>query len=98
LQSTQFYKLMLNLSNMYYVYLLQSETNPKKIYIGYTAFLDAQLKEHNTAEKGFTSRFQPWKIIYYEAYDNRAIAMEREFQFKRHGNVMARLKSRLHLL
>ncbi len=82
---------------MYYVYLLQSEANPKKIYVGYTASLDTKLREHNLAEKGVTSRFQPWKIIYYEAYDNRAVATERELQFKRHGNVMARLKSRLHL-
>ncbi len=82
---------------MYYVYLLQSEANPKKIYVGYTASLDVQLKEHNAADKGFTSRFQPWKIIYYEAYEDRAAAMERELQFKRHGNVMARLKLRLRL-
>ena len=82
---------------MYYVYLLQSESNPKKIYVGYTASIDKRLTEHNIVEKGFTSRFQPWKVIYYEAYDNRAIAIERERQFKRHGNVMARLKSRLRL-
>ncbi len=79
------------------VYLLRSQANPKKIYVGYTASLDTTLREHNVAEKGFTSRFQPWKVIYYEAYESRALAIERERQFKRHGNVMARLKSRLHL-
>lgn len=88
---------MLNFINMYYVYLLQSQANPQKIYVGYTASLDKQLDEHNTAEKGFTSRFQPWKIIYYEAYEDRAVSIQRELQFKRHGNVMARLKLRLRL-
>ena len=82
---------------MYYVYLLQSQANPQKIYVGYSPSLDKLLEEHNTAEKGFTSRFQPWKIIYYEAYESRDLATEREAQFKRHGNVMARLKSRLGL-
>lgn len=82
---------------MFYVYLLQSQSNPKKLYVGYTSFLEDRLTQHNTAEKGFTARFQPWKIIYYEAYLNRADAIEREKQFKIHGNVMVRLKSRLHL-
>lgn len=82
---------------MYYVYLLQSQANPRKIHVGYTDSLDKKLAEHNAAEKGYTSRFQPWQIIYYEAYASRALALEREYQFKRHGNVMARLKSRLDL-
>lgn len=97
MQPTQFYKLMLNLNSMYYVYLLQSQSKPEKIYVGYSAFLEESLQEHNLSEKGYTSRFQPWKIVYYEAYESRALAIERERQFKRHANVMVRLKSRLRL-
>ncbi|MEK7096011.1 MAG: GIY-YIG nuclease family protein [Patescibacteria group bacterium] len=82
---------------MFYVYLLQSQSNPKKLYVGYTSFLEDRLEQHNTAESGYTSRFQPWGIIYYEAYGKRAAAIERERQFKRHANVMIRLKSRLGL-
>ena len=82
---------------MYFVYLLQSETNPKKLYIGYTTNLEKRLAEHNAARSGFTSGFQPWKIIYYEAYEMKSLAIEREHQFKKHGNVTTRLKARLQL-
>jgi predicted GIY-YIG superfamily endonuclease len=82
---------------MYFVYLLQSQSNPRKVYIGYTDSLTHSLNDHNSAQKGYTSHFQPWKIVYYEAYEDRILAKEREYQFRRHGNTMARLKARLGL-
>ncbi|MAT55999.1 MAG: endonuclease [Saprospirales bacterium] len=67
---------------MYTTYVLYS---PKyqKIYIGQTADLDQRMLSHNVlSEKGFTSRFRPWVIIYTEEYLTRAEAMKREKQLK----------------
>jgi len=83
---------------MYFVYLLQSESNPEKLYVGYTNDLERRLAQHNTATIGFTSRFKPWKMIYHEAYIDKSLAIERELQFKNHGNVIVRLKKRLKLV
>jgi putative endonuclease len=88
---------MLDYLKMYYVYLLRSKSNSRKLYVGYTSNLEQRLQSHNEALVGFTSRFKPWELIYYEAYIIKSQAIEREIQFKRHGNVMARLKKRLQL-
>ncbi|MBI2592084.1 GIY-YIG nuclease family protein [Candidatus Saccharibacteria bacterium] len=83
---------------MFYVYLLQSLPKPRQLHVGYTPFLEDCIRQHNETNKGYASRFQPWKLIYYEAYEKRVWAIEREKQFRRHANVMIRLKSRLNLL
>lgn len=82
---------------MYYIYLLRSKANTRKFYVGYSADLKQRVDYHNQTKKGFTSNFQPWELIYYEAYELKSLAVERERQFKRHGNVIARLKKRLEL-
>ena len=82
---------------MHYVYLLRSQINSKKIYIGFTGNVERRLEEHNKAEKGFTSRYQPWELIYFEAYSDKSSATMREVQLKKHANTTQRLKKRLRL-
>jgi putative endonuclease len=67
---------------MYYVYGLYSlEYN--KIYIGFTSDLERRLFFHNSQlNKGYTSKFRPWTIIYSENQPDKKSAMEREKQLK----------------
>jgi putative endonuclease len=64
---------------MFYVYILQSITNPDKTYIGYTNNLTRRLNEHNSGKCTYSSAYKPWKIICYTAFleQEKAIAFEK---------------------
>ena len=68
---------------MYYVYILKSIFSPKKIYIGFSSNLQSRFAQHNRGESDYTSRFLPWKLIYYESYFPSKDAQNRERQLKR---------------
>jgi len=59
---------------MHFVYILVSETNPEKIYIGVTNNLDRRLLEHNEGESRYTSLFKPWNLESYIAFKSRKTA------------------------
>ena len=80
---------------MHYVYVMQSEKNRGKIYVGNTDNLKRRLLEHNSGKNYSTSVDRPYRIIYYEAYLNKADAIERERKLKHHGSVMGHLKRRI---
>jgi putative endonuclease len=64
---------------MYYTYILKSEINNERTYIGFTNSLENRLISHNhTNNKGYTSRYKPWKIVYYFEYATKAEAMKKE--------------------
>ncbi len=69
---------------MYYVYILQNQSNDRDIYIGSTSDLKRRLKEHNRGDNKST-RGREWKILYYEAYQKETTARERERKLKSHG-------------
>jgi predicted GIY-YIG superfamily endonuclease len=50
------------MNNIYYVYLLVSESNEKLHYSGVTRDLDARLSEHNRGKCPHTLKHKPWKI------------------------------------
>ena len=55
----------------------------KKTYVGRTSNLQGRLDAHNhISNKGYTKRYQPWVIIYYESFDIISEASEREKYFK----------------
>ncbi|MEE1884976.1 GIY-YIG nuclease family protein [Pedobacter flavus] len=67
---------------MYTVYVLYS-SKFKKIYIGYTSNLQQRLLSHNLiANKGYTTKFRPWNVIYTEIFDLKNLAIIREKQLK----------------
>jgi putative endonuclease len=69
-------------SKMYIVYGLYSP-GYNKIYIGFSSDLDSRLFFHNNStNKGYTSRFRPWIIIYKEEAPDKTTAMKREKQLK----------------
>ena len=54
----------------HYVYILVSETNAERHYIGSTADLDARLDAHNAGKVSHTSKHTPWRV-------ETAVAFER---------------------
>jgi len=67
---------------MYYVYLLECQ-HDKSWYIGYTSDLRKRIQDHKSGNGSRTTSMKNnWKLIYYEAYVEKADAIGREKFFK----------------
>ncbi len=67
---------------MYFIYALYSEKQ-NKIYIGYSSDPEKRMLSHNDERnKGWTGRYQPWKLVYTEKCDTKTEALKREKQLK----------------
>ena len=71
---------------MYYVYLVKLPN--KKIYIGFSTDLKERIKTHKREK-------QILGLIYYEAYQDKKEAMEREKQLKKYKSAWGYLKKRI---
>jgi putative endonuclease len=66
---------------MYKVYILLCADN--SFYVGYTNNLHKRLKDHNSKQGSFYLHSKlPVKLVYYENYDTRIEATQRERQLK----------------
>ncbi len=65
---------------MYYVYVLS--LNNREFYKGYAEDLKRRMKEHNDGFVDSTNNHRPLELVYYEAYQNKKDAMDRERYFK----------------
>lgn len=70
---------------MFYVYILQSINNPEHFYTGYTEDLKKRLKDHNNGCSIHTSKFKPWDLYYYSAFNTKEKAESFE-KFLKSGN------------
>ena len=65
----------------FYVYVLKNKEG--KIYIGQTDDLARRVEEHNDPDgHGYTSKYQPWVLVYQEELTSRQKAMGREKYLK----------------
>ncbi|MBX4201264.1 GIY-YIG nuclease family protein [Candidatus Parcubacteria bacterium] len=64
---------------MFYTYILQSIDNSNQTYIGSTSDLRKRLESHNSGANKHTSKFKPWKIVWYCSFlsEQKAIAFEK---------------------
>ena len=70
------------MNRQYYVYILTCESN-KALYIGMTNDLIKRIYEHkNKVVKGFTSRYNIDRLVYYEVFESPEEAIIREKQLK----------------
>jgi putative endonuclease len=65
----------------YYLYILKSQS-AEKYYTGISQNPERRLEYHNTIEKGFTSRYRPWKIVFIKEYKSKREAMLAEKKIK----------------
>jgi putative endonuclease len=83
---------------MFYVYVLQSQSDENRFYLGSTNDLKHRLKSHNQGESKATKGNQ-WKLMYYEAYITLNAARHREHKLKHDGRskrfLMQRIKESL---
>ncbi len=67
---------------MHYVYILQSLSNPNQYYTGLTSDLKNRLSQHNNGYVPHTSKYTPWKLLAYFAFDTRDKAAKFEIYLK----------------
>ncbi len=79
---------------MYIVYILISEIDTNRIYIGLTQDLQRRLGEHNRTTTGYCNRYAPWKVETFITFQNVQLADDFEHYLKR-GSGFAFLKKRL---
>lgn len=67
----------------YYMYVVLC--NDDSFYAGYTTDLNRRIDEHNTSSKGakYTKTRRPVKLIYFESFESKQLAMRAEFNFKK---------------
>ena len=71
----------LTVDNVFFVYIIQSQKD-SRLYKGLTRNLDRRIKEHNTGKTKSTKSYKPWKIVYFEEFQNLEEARNRERFFK----------------
>ena len=65
-----------------YFYILYSKL-ADKFYIGHTTeTVDERLRKHNSNHKGFTGKFNDWKIVHVEPLASKENAYKREREVK----------------
>ena len=69
---------------MQYVYILRSRADPERHYVGTTADLKARLAKHNAGEVTHTSKFAPWQIKTYLAFDVDVDVDAQAFAFEKY--------------
>jgi len=67
-----------NIPSMFYTYILESLSHPSEQYIGHTSDLRQRLIDHNAGKCTYTSRYIPWKVKLYIAFDS--IELARNFE------------------
>lgn len=67
---------------MFYVYILLCSDG--SFYTGYTKDMDARLQLHQIGKGArYTKIHKPQKIVYFEEYTTRSLAMKREREIKK---------------
>ncbi len=82
---------------MYFVYLLRTQSENLKFYIGFTEDIERRIEEHARGSVTTTHRLGIAELIYYEAYRDREAAQEREKKLKQFGSSYVGLLKRLRL-
>lgn len=67
---------------MHYVYILQSEKDPERFYVGITSDLKRRFKEHNDGISTHTNKFTPWRLYTYMAFSEQKKAEQFEIYLK----------------
>ena len=67
---------------MFYTYILRSLSHPEQRYIGSTSDLKSRLAKHNAGEVPHTSKFRPWKVESYFAFETKEKATAFEAYLK----------------
>jgi predicted GIY-YIG superfamily endonuclease len=67
---------------MFYAYILESMEKPGELYRGHTDDLKRRVAEHNARKCPHTSKYKPWKVKFYAAFETFDLAQEFERYLK----------------
>jgi predicted GIY-YIG superfamily endonuclease len=67
---------------MVFTYVLESETDPSRHYIGHSADLPQRLLDHNAGTSPHTAKFRPWRVKFYAAFETIELARSFEHYLK----------------
>ena len=67
---------------VYYVYILRSDQDSERFYVGSTADLKRRFREHNAGASTHTNRFGPWSLYWYAAFPSPDLAKAFETYLK----------------
>ena len=66
---------------MFYVYILRSKKDGS-FYIGQTNNIEDRVNRHNSGRSVYTKLKIPWDLVYYERFETRKGALQREKELK----------------
>ena len=65
-----------------FVYVLRSESNPSRHYVGRATDVDERLEWHNHGPCGYTLEYRPWSIVVSLEFPNESTAARFEKYLK----------------
>ena len=65
-----------------FVYILRSENNPERRYVGLTSDVPARLSAHNAGQNPSTARWKPWVVDVCVEFRTEAVAARFEKYLK----------------
>jgi len=74
----------------YFCYILYSEKTDC-YYIGSSENIERRLEKHNAGATTSTKSGRPWKVVYFEKFDNKTDSLKRELEIKK-------MKSRKYII
>lgn len=70
---------------MYYVYIIRSESDRNRFYVGYSENVKNRLEAHNQGKVQSTQKHRPWNLITCICFNNEKKAKEFEKYLKSHS-------------
>jgi putative endonuclease len=70
------------MSRFTYVYILQSQTDPKRFYVGRAHDLRHRMLRHNSGNVPHTAKWKPWRVKTYIAFSDSKRSSEFERYLK----------------
>ena len=70
---------------MFFVYILESESEPSRYYTGFTEDIERRLQDHNAGRVPHTAKYAPWRYKSYPAFADKASALAFERYLKSHS-------------
>jgi len=67
---------------MYFVYILRSEVDQEQFYYGMTKNLKTRFQSHNSGQVKHTSKYKPWKVLWFGCFESSKKASDFERYLK----------------
>ena len=70
---------------MWYVHILRSQNDPEQEYTGASEDLRQRLADHNAGRSSHTTKYRPWRLLWYCAFPEKMPALSFEAYLKSHS-------------